>query len=185
MSKLVIDKKGLIFFGIVLGFIMGFFILLGGVSFSRETISYIYGPALKTVVAQAQNYDLPLPKPSSITMEREQNRLDLERITVHKYFIIYSVIYGDQSHTAYHLFLTNLDRKPLNPEEVGEIWLETADGKKIEQVAEPTIFDFPKDQPLRWKIGIIAKFPYQKTRSEHTLCLYYQGKIFKLTGIEY
>ncbi|AZR74423.1 hypothetical protein BBF96_14120 [Anoxybacter fermentans] len=184
---MVIDRKGLIFFGLILAFIMGFFILLGGVSFSRQQVCYIYGPAVRPTIVKSDTgqYDLPLPKPSTITTEKDDIRLDLERVTVHKYYIIYSVIYGDQSHTAYHLFLTDLNRKKLDPKGVGEIWLETASGERIEQVAEPTIYDYPKDQPLKWKIGIIAKFPYQSRRDAHKLFLRYQGITFKLTGISY
>ncbi len=184
---MIIDRKGLIFFALVLCFLMGFFIFLGGVSFSREKICYIYGPTLQTVTASVpvQNHDLPLPKPSSITTEREKVRLDLERITVHRYFIVYSVLYGDQSHSAYHLFLTDLDRNSLDKENITEIWLMTKDGEKIEQIAEPTVFDFPQDQPLKWKIGVIAKFPYQVSRDQHSLYLRYEGKVFELNEIEY
>lgn len=185
MSTLIIDRKGLIFFILVICFIFGFFILLGGVTLSREQINYVYGPSVKTVSLNTEIHDLPLPKPSTITVEQEQVRLDLERITTQKYFIVYSLIYGDQSHTAYHLFLTDLNRQQINQEWLADIWLETAEGQRIEQVAEPTVCDFPKDQPLGWKVGIIAKFPYQTNRQCHKLSLRYQGKLFELTNIEY
>ena len=179
---MVIDKKGLIFFGLVFAFILGFFILIGGIFFSKQEVCYVYSMGVETVNSQD---DLPLPKPSKITSERDKIRLDLERVTVHKFYIVYSKIYGDQSHTAYHLFLTDLKRKELELDQVKSIWLEMAGGEKIELVAEPTVYDYPKDQPLKWKIGIIAKFPYQKGRGNPSLYLKYKDKTFKLKGIQY
>ncbi len=167
---------------------MGFCILLGGVSFSKEQISYVFNPfasLIPTMATGNKDYELPLPIPSTITTEIDQIRLDLEQVTVHKYYIIYSVIYGDQSHTAYHLFLTDLKREDLSLDDVSEIWLETNTGVRIDEIAEPTIYDYPEDQPLKWKIGIIAKFPYQSSREEHKLFFRYQGKVYELTGIQY
>lgn len=182
---MIIDRKGLIFFGLVLAFIMGFFILLGGVSFSQHQQSYVFGATARATVASDQEMNLPMPKPSNITTKRNQIRLDLEQVTVHKYYIVYSVIYGNQSHTAYHLYLTDLNRKTLDPEKVGDIWIETAKGERVEQVAEPTIYDYPQDQPLKWKIGIIAKFPYQISREQHKIFFRYDGQIFELKEIAY
>lgn len=180
---MIVDRKGLLFFGMILMFIMGFFVLLGGVSFSRQQFCYIYAPAAHAIAVEGGN--LPLPKPSTITTERDKIRLDLERVTVHQYYIVYSVIYGDQSHTAYHLFLTDLTRKELDLDGVEEIWLETAEGERIQQVAQPTVYGYPEDQPLMWKIGIIAKFPQKSTRPDHTLFFRYKGKLFQLQGIRY
>lgn len=170
----------------VFAMIIVFFILLGGVSFSRQQFSYIYATAaVQTTAATQDGLNLPLPKPSSITTENGRIRLDLERVTVHQYYMVYSVIYGDQSHTAYHLFLTNMNRQPLDLTGVEEIWLETATGERIDQVADPDVSDYPTDQPLQWKIGIAAKFPHQPTRDEHKLFLRYKGKTFTLHGIRY
>lgn len=184
---MIIDRKGIIFFVLVMGFICGFFILLGGVTLSREQISYVYGPLVRDTVlpVNLEISDLPLPIPSSITVQQGDIRLDLEKISTQKYFIVYSLIYGDQSHTAYHLFLTDLERQLLDQEQLTDIWLETASGQRIEQVAEPTIIDFPKDQPLGWKVGIIAKFPYQENRHLHKLSLRYLGDLYELKNIEY
>lgn len=184
---MVIDRKGIMFFCMVFAFIMGFFILLGGVSFSRQQYSYIYSTAaaVQTTTATQDGLNLPLPKPSSITTEQGQIRLDLERVTVHQYYMVYSVIYGDQSHTAYHLFLTDLNRQPLDLAGVEEIWLVTATGERIDEVADPDVSDYPADQPLKWKIGIVAKFPHQATQDAHKLFLRYKGKTFALEGIRY
>ncbi len=166
---------------------MGFFILLGGVSFSKEQICYIFTPlsSIPATTTEVNESDLPLPIPSTITTERDHLRLDLERVSVHKYYIVYSVIYGDQSHTAYNLYLTDLTKKNLKPDEIEEIWLETKKGERIKQIAESTIYGYPEDQPLGWKIGIIAKFPYQSSRQEHKLYFRYQGKVFELKDIQY
>ncbi|NLJ83973.1 MAG: hypothetical protein GX336_03565 [Halanaerobiaceae bacterium] len=130
--------------------------------------------------------ELPLPVPSSISTEREQLRLDLEKIAVKRFFIVYSVVYGDQSHTAYHLYLTDLQRQDLDKEGLGEIYLQTETGEIIQPVAQlPVVKDFPDDQPLGWKIKIIAKFPYMPHRSSHDLILYYLGEKFVLKDISY
>lgn len=184
---MILDRKDLNFFAIILLIIFGFFTILGGILFSTEKICIIYNPFVHNVTATValENSELPLPEPSSITTEINQIRLDLEQVVVHKYFIVYSVIYGDQSHTAYHLFLTNLNKKPLDPDLLGEIWLESEQGEQVSQIAEPTVSGYPEDEPLGWKIGIIAKFPYKKTRSEHKLYLTYNGEVFELLEIRY
>lgn len=153
--------------------------------FSPVTREYTYYSDGKAISIPATNLELPLPVPSNLTTEEGNLRVDLEKISVNRYFIIYSLIYGDQSHTAYHLYLTDLQRTKLNPALLQEIWLEV-DGLKILPVAElPIIKDFPADQPLGWKIKIIVKFPYQTTRSNHSLNLNYNSLRFTITEISY
>ena len=153
--------------------------------FSPLTREYIYYTQRKAITIPATNLELPLPLPSILTTEQANPRVDLEKISVNRYFIIYSLIYGDQSHTAYHLYLTDLQRNKLNPALLQEIWLE-GDGRKILPVAElPVIKDFPADQPLGWKIKIIVKFPYQTTRSNHSLSINYNSLRFTITEISY
>lgn len=137
-------------------------------------------------LATTSSLELPLPKPSSISSELDRIRLDLEKISINKYFIIYSVIYGDQSHTAYHLYLTDLNRKTLDKNTIGKIYLITESGKTIEPVAQlPIIENFPTDQPLGWKIKIIVKFPYKTEHKNHSLVLNYLDKEFVLSEISY
>lgn len=155
---------------------------------SKEFIYWQKDNIIITTVKEMEKKDinLPLPEPSQITTEKNKIRLDLEKISINRFFIIYSVIYGNQSHTAYHLYLTDLNKNKLDKSAVGEIYLKTQDDKIIKPVAlEPTIKDFPEDEPLEWKIKIIAKFPYKTERNVHSLILFYQGKEFKLTGIYY
>lgn len=130
--------------------------------------------------------NLPLPKPSIITTEVDKIRLDLEKISINKFFIVYSQIYGDQSHSAYHLYLTNLNKNKLDKEAIGEIYLKTSTGQIIKPVAQvPIVEDFPLDQPLGWKIKAVVKFPYKTKRPVHDLILHYKDKQFNLTGIYY
>ncbi|MFP4015775.1 MAG: hypothetical protein ACLFUI_01970 [Halanaerobiales bacterium] len=139
-----------------------------------------------TSTVRAAEPDLPLPIPSIITTEVENIRLDLEKVSVNKFFIVYSEIYGNQSHTAYHLYLTDLDRKDLDKEALSEIYLRTSEGEIIKPVAQvPVIEDFPVDQPLSWKIKIIVKFPYKTQRPVHELVLTYKNQEYILTGIYY
>lgn len=171
---------------ILLMFSTGFGI--GGLLQTKIT-EYIFhiniGESFNSTVNAAE-LDLPLPIPSLITTETENIRLDLEKISVNKFFIVYSEIYGNQSHTAYHLYLTDLDRKDLDKEAISEIYLRTSDGELITPVAQvPVIEDFPVDQPLGWKIKIIAKFPYKTQRPVHELILTYQNQEYILTGIYY
>ncbi len=169
-------------------FILFLLLLTAGFSLGRtftvNSTHYIF--QVERTQPVTSDYKLPLPKPSDITVEEDDLRLDLERITVNKYFIIYSVIYGDQSHTSYHLYLTDLNKDDLNPDKIGDIWLETANNEKIYPVAtKPVIREFPEDQPLGWKLSITVKFPYLKTREKHVLVLNYNEKLLKLNNIEY
>lgn len=130
--------------------------------------------------------DIPLPKPSLITTETDNIRLDLEKISINKFFIVYSKIYGNQSHTAYHLYLTNLNRNNIDKDAVGKIYLKSSTGKIIRPIAQlPIVEDFPIDQPLGWKVKLIVKFPYKTQHPVHELILKYQNKEFSLTGIYY
>ncbi|MFW6035002.1 MAG: hypothetical protein ACOCRZ_01970 [Halothermotrichaceae bacterium] len=161
--------------------ITGSLIMIFSRSFSKEIIIYNYDNR----VLAAADINLPLPKPSTISTTENDVRLDLEKISAIKYYIVYSVIYGDQSHTAYQLYLTDLNREKIDINKIKEIWLET-DNNQIEPVAqEPVITGFPEDEPLGWKVGILVKFPYQKTRDSHDLVLHYNNLIFRLTGISY
>ena len=186
---MILKKKFfyLITFSIILTlYISGIFTGFLSRSEKREYIFQTGFPNPEIYPVNANHLDLPLPKPSLITTEVEKIRLDLEKISINKFFIVYSEIYGNQSHTAYHLYLTNLDRKNIDKEAIGEIYLKTATGDTIKPVAQlPVIQDFPVDQPLGWKIKIIVKFPYKTVRPVHELVLKYQNKEFKLTGIYY
>ena len=180
---MVIDRKILVLFFAVVVVVVGVFALLGGLS-ARQQYCYIYNAPAQAATAP-KGLNLPMPKPSTITTERDNVRLDLESVNVHQYYIVYSVIYGDESHTAYHLFLTDLQKRELDLAGITEIWLETDKGERIEQIAEPAIYEYPEDQPLKWKIGVVAKFPHQVTRDNHKLFLRYHGKTFQLNGIRY
>lgn len=182
---MIVERKIKVFFLVALVLLISFFLLLGGASFSRQQFSYIYNPAVHAAAPVTKGLELPMPKPSSISVERDNVRLDLERVTVHQYYIVYSVIYGDQSHTAYHLFLTDLQKRPLDLKGVGQIWLETETGEKIEQIADPVVKDYPEDQPMKWKIEIEAKFPHQSSMGDHKLFVRYHDKVLTLTGIRY
>lgn len=158
-------------------------IIYVGKGVSRESTQYLFYNQNTLPVIE---HTLPLPVPSEISTEHGNLRLDLEKVSVNKYYIIYSLIYGDQSNTTYHLFLTDLSKTRLDPEEVSDIWLEKTDGTKILPSAElPVITGFPQDDPLGWKINIKVVFPYQPTRSNHNLYLKYKDKIFKLKNISY
>ncbi len=168
---------------------LGLFILglITASFFQTKITNYIFQRNIEQVYpVDTSNLDLPLPIPSLITTELDKIRLDLEKISVNKFFIVYSEIYGNQSHTAYHLFLTNLNKDTLNKDNLDKIYLKLSTGEVIKPVAQiPIIEDFPTDQPLGWKIKIIAKFPYKTQRSVHDLVLIYQNKEFDLTGIYY
>ncbi|MFW6306837.1 MAG: hypothetical protein ACOC1N_05605 [Bacillota bacterium] len=153
----------------------------------NDSTSYIFLQGDKLIQkVNSSDLKLPLPKPSLITTEVNEIRLDLEKISVNKFFIVYSSIYGNQSHTAYHLYLTDLDKNDLDKDSIGQIYLLTSEGEKIQPVAQvPVIRDFPEDQPLEWKIKIIVKFPYHEQRSVHDLVFNYNNQEFRLTGIYY
>ena len=168
----------LVLFAGTIGFIIGQHITYE----SRELI--FYSP--QTIKTMNNRSELPLPKSSDITVEQNNVRLDLEKIAIKKYFIVYSAIYGNQSHTAYHLFLTNLSKNKIDQNQIKNIWLETKNGNRIEPVAQkPIIRDFPVDQPLGWRIKIIVKFPYQTQRKNHKLVLQYKNSLYKLNDIKY
>lgn len=177
-------EKALLIFLLFLLFLSGLYI---GAKNYVSGIEYIYQPSAQEFFpVTTGEIELPLPVPSSISTEKGQIRLDLEKIAVQRFFIIYSVVYGDQSHSAYHLYLTNLERLDLDKEGLGEIYLETETGEIIRPVAQlPVVKDFPEDQPLGWKIKVIAKFPYMPHRSTHSLVLYYLGEKFILSNISY
>lgn len=159
---------------------------LSGTSFYNDMKDYVFLTGQNQAQAVISDLELPLPKPSSISTELDNVRLDLEKIAIKKFFIIYSIVYGDQSHTAYHLYLTNLNRETLNKEAVGEIYLKTESGDIVKPVAQlPIISDFPEDQPLKWKIKIIVKFPYKTHRSDHKLIFNYGDLEFILSEISY
>jgi hypothetical protein len=144
-----------------------------------------YSPETRQTMYKGGQNNIPLPKSSDITTEKNNYRLDLEKISINKYFIIYSVIYGDQSHTAYHLYLTNLAKEKIDKSKIENIWLETDNGK-ISPIARNLIIrDFPKDEPLKWRVKLIAKFPYKNERNKHNLILKYNDSIYNLTNIKY
>lgn len=184
-KKIILKKHELcllLFAMYLIIFCSGFFSARVSSTEIREYIFHRIPPDL----AATSSLDLPLPVPSSISTEIDKTRLDLEKISINKYFIIYSVIYGDQSHTAYHLYLTNLNREILDKNAVGKIYLLTETGEKIEPVAQlPVIEDFPTDQPLGWKIKIIVKFPYKTERENHSLVFNYLDTEFVLSKISY
>lgn len=165
-------------------FLLGFY---GGIKKHYVNKVYIFQTTAQAAFpVTTEEIDLPLPVPSSISTEKGQVRLDLEKIAVNRFFIIYSIVYGDQSHTAYHLYLTDLEGQTLDKEGPGDIYLQAEDGEIIKPVAQlPVVEDFPLDQPLGWKIKIIVKFPYQTQRSSHSLVLHYLGEKFVLTDIAY
>ncbi|MFW6029986.1 MAG: hypothetical protein ACOCRO_06990 [Halanaerobiales bacterium] len=174
----------LLFFVFTICFISG--IILGEKThlYSYTTSYYKHDP-LKTMTDNS-DLDIPLPKASDITFEKENIRLDLEKISASKYFIVYSALYGDQSHTAYHLYLSNLQKEKIKKNEIQKVYLKSKDNQIIEIIAEKlTIRDFPEDIPLEWKIKIIAKFPYQKEMDNHKLILLYQDKEYILSNITY
>ncbi len=182
---MVINKRK---FVLIFSLLIVILVLTGfitGQNFSSESTHYVFNSSLSVMSNQYDKQELPLPKASDISFKNNNIRLDLEKIAVNKFFIIYSVIYGNQSHTAYHLYLTDLEKNSLAKDKIEEIWL--LDGnKKIMPVAEvPIIRDFPQDQPLQWKIKVIVKFPYQKSRDKHSLHLNYAGQSYKLTDIIY
>ena len=182
----VIGKRSLIIILTILFLCLLSVGFLIGKSKSYQSTRFIYyrPDVLKTMKDSSLN--IPLPKPSDITVENNNIRLDLEKIAINKYFIVYNVIYGDQSHTAYHLFLTNLSREKINKNKIESIYLVTKTGKKIEPVAQkPVIRDFPRDQPLGWRVKIIAKFPYKTDRQNHNLILKYDGIEYELPKIDY
>ncbi len=184
----MIIRKRILYITIISIFVSVFLLGLLTASLSQgNTTNFIFQRNIEQLYpVDSSNLDLPLPIPSLITTEVDKIRLDLEKISVNKFFIVYSEIYGNQSHTAYHLYLTDLNRDTLNKDGFGEIYLKTSTGQVIKPIAQvPIIEDFPTDQPLGWKIKIIVKFPYKTQRSVHDLILTYQNKNFKLTGIYY
>jgi len=184
----LIFRKKILYITIISIFLSIFSLGFLTASFSHgNTTHYIFQRNNQQVYpVDSSNLDLPLPIPSLITTKVNKIRLDLEKISVNKFFIVYSEIYGNQSHTAYHLFLTDLNKDTLNKDGFGKIYLKTSTGQVIKPVAQvPIIEDFPTDQPLGWKIGIIVKFPYKTQRAVHDLILIYKEKEFNLTGIYY
>ena len=164
-------------------FLLGFY---GGIKKHYVNKVYIFQTTAQAAFpVTTEEIDLPLPVPSSISTEKGQVRLDLEKIAVNRFFIIYSIVYGDQSHTAYHLYLTDLEGQTLDKEGLGDIYLQAEDGEIIKPVAQlPVVEDFPgsalwlEDQDNR-------KIPYQTQRSSHSLVLHYLGEKFVLTDIAY
>ena len=152
---------------------------------SSVTREYIYYHPSRQTGLVTTNIKIPLPIPSDFTAEQTNLRVDLEKISVNKYFIVYSMIYGDQSHTAYHLYLTDLTRNDLSPAGVQEIWLEENKQKILPTAELPIIKGYPADKPLGWRIKIIVKFPYQITRNQHSLILNYKNIKFEIADITY
>lgn len=176
---------------IILFFLLFTICIISGIILGENThlkttsTSFCQEDCLETMTANSE-LNIPLPKASDITCEKDNLRLDLEKISANKYFIVYSALYGDQSHTAYHLYLTNLKKEKLNKSEIQEVYLKNKDNETIHSVAEKlTIRDFPEDIPLEWKIKIVAKFPYQKERENHQLILLYHDKKYTLNNITY
>ena len=185
MLKVIGNKSLIIILSVLFIFLISVGFIIGKTN-SYQSTKYIYYTPTVIETMKNSNLNIPLPKPSDITVENNKIRLDLEKIAINKYFIVYNVIYGDQSHTAYHLYLTNLGREKINKRKIENIWLETKTGKKIELVAQkPVIRDFPEDQPLGWRVKIIAKFPYKTGRKDHHLILKYNGIKYKLSEIKY
>ncbi|MEJ6950786.1 hypothetical protein [Natronospora cellulosivora (SeqCode)] len=176
-----------IFMGItfILCLILGVFLSKYFIWNSSKEI-YYQNESYSETIQILNDLDIPLPIPSAISYEKNNIRLDLEKVAVNKFFIVYSVIYGNQSHTAYHLYLTNLNKESIDKSEIQEVYLKTKDDEIIKPVAQRlTIRDFPEDIPLGWKVQIIAKLPYQTEKSAHKLILIYNNQEYILSNIYY
>lgn len=169
-------KKILILILII--FVIGIF---WGYNQRREMVFIDNG---NTMAAANQGLELPMPIPSQVSTEKEGIRIDLEKVVAEKYFIIYSKIYGDQSHFGINLLITDLQKRPLGKGKF-KVSIKNKEGHYYKPLLEPELVDFPPDQPLGWKLTSFVIFPYRVAlEKEIQIFISYKGINFVLPPVK-
>lgn len=143
------------------------------------------GSLLDNSIFTFSTANIPYPSPTAITDTKNQIRIGVEKVVKESYYITYSKIEGNPSHFATYLIIENLKKEKLSPKDYKEIWLVDNLGTRYEPLPYFKISDFPKDQPLGWKLMLFNKFPSVDNKASFvTIYVKFQNNTFELEKVK-
>jgi hypothetical protein len=107
----------------------------------------------------------------------------VERVSVHRFYRIYSYVTGDRSHMEIELVIQHLNRENL-PKEIPEVTLHEEGLSKVYPFPYILLSDYPPDDPLGYKLTLLCRFPPPEFSTQKIdISLHYLGKLFVIKEV--